>query len=379
MSGSRLPVSFSALRAVERFPATLLGICLALLATSLVVLHSASLTPDGRLLPYVSRQMIWASAGLVVFLVTAFLPYPRVVRRCWIGYALGLLALLAVFVVGTKVNGSRRWFAVGPVRIQPSEFMKYLLVLSLAYTVARRGAGVGRWSGLLEAGVVAGIPFLLVMLQPDLGTALTYVPIAGAMVIAGGARLRHLLCMGAGALAAAPLAWAFVLQDYQKLRVLAFLNAGDHAQGGAYQTHQSVIAIGSGGLWGRGYQEGTQGVLGFLPERHTDFIFAVVCEDFGLVGGVLLLGLYGYLLATLGKIARETRDMEGRLLAVGVMTITLVQVVVNVGMTLGVMPVTGLTLPLISYGGSSLVASMFGFGLVASVARNRARVFTPGR
>ncbi|RMG12695.1 MAG: rod shape-determining protein RodA, partial [Planctomycetota bacterium] len=190
------------------------------------------------------------------------------------------------------------------------------------------------------------------------------------------ARWRHLLSLAALGLASAPLAWTFVLRDYQKRRVWAFLSASDHAQDASYQTLQSVIAIGSGGLLGRGFRQGTQGTLGFIPERHTDFIFAVVCEDFGLCGGVLLLGLYAALLCALARIARETRDPEGRLIVSGVATITVFQVVVNVGMTLGVMPVTGLTLPLVSYGGSSLVASMFGFGLAASVARNRVLVFS---
>jgi len=228
---------------------------------------------------------------------------------------------------------------------------------------------------------LTAVPLLMVLTQPDLGTSLTYLPILAAMVFVGGARLRHLATLAAAGLAslpvALPLAWAFVLKDYQKLRILAFLDSSGHSLGGAYQTTQSVIAVGSGGLFGRGYMQGTQGPLGFLPERHTDFIYAVVCEDFGLVGGVLLLGLYGYLIATLARIARSCRDLEGRLLVTGVATILATQVGVNVGMALGVTPVTGLTLPLVSYGGSSLVAAMAGFGLAASVARSRVVAFAP--
>jgi len=370
-------VSFRLVRELERFPGTLLGICVVLLALSLVVLRSASLAPDGTTLHYMSKQVVWAGAGLTVFLVLCLVPYPQLTRRAWILYALGLLALIAVFVIGTKVNGSRRWFSLGPVRVQPSEFMKYLLVIALARTIAARRGGIRTARGLAEVALVTAVPFLLVMAQPDLGTGLSFLPIAAAMAIAAGARWRHLLAVVGAGVAAAPFMWAFVLRDYQKDRILSFLDAKEHALAGAYQTTQSVIAIGSGGLFGRGYMAGTQGPLGFLPERHTDFVFAVVCEDFGLLGGVLLLGTYGYLLCALAQVARATRDPEGRLLVVGVSAITVFQIAQNVGMALGIMPVTGLTLPLVSYGGSSLVASMIGFGLAASVARHRALVFTP--
>jgi rod shape determining protein RodA len=366
-------------REVGRFPGTLLGICVLLLGISLLILQSASLKPDGGMMHYASRQLIWASAGLITFMGVSLIPYRWLARRGWILYLLGLVALALVFVVGTKVNGSRRWFSLGPVRVQPSEFVKYVLVIVLAHVIARRGDGIRSWGGLIEAGVVTAIPFLLVLAQPDLGTSLTYLPILGAMVFAAGASLRHLALIGGAGVAAAPLAWLFVLKPYQKMRILAFLDSGEHAQGGAYQTAQSVIAIGSGGLAGRGYQQGTQGPLQFLPERHTDFVFGVIGEDFGLIGCVVVLGIYGYLLTTLAKIAARTRAPLGRLLVVGVGAITITQIAVNAGMALGIAPVTGLTLPLISYGGSSLVASMIGFGLAASVARHRGLVFSAGR
>lgn len=372
LSGGRL---FA--REVERFPGTLLAICLLLLAISMMILRSASLTPDGGMMHYAARQMIWGSAGLAVFLGVSMVPYPWLGRRGWILYLAGIVALLLVFVIGTKVNGSRRWFSFGPVRVQPSEFVKYMLVVVLAHVIARRGDGIRTWTGLVEAGVVTLIPFLLVLSQPDLGTSLTYLPILGAMVFAAGASLRHLGLIAGVGVASAPLAWLFVLKPYQKMRILAFLDSGEHAQGGAYQTMQSVIAIGSGGLTGRGYQQGTQGPLQFLPERHTDFVFGVIGEDFGLIGCVVVLGIYGYLLTTLAKIAARTRDPQGRLLVVGVGAITVTQIAVNVGMALGIAPVTGLTLPLVSYGGSSLVATMIGFGLAASVARHRRLVFSP--
>ena len=365
------------MRGLARFPGTLLAICLALLAVSLLVLQSASATPGGHFLPYMKRQIVWAGVGLAVFGTLAFVPYPKLTRRAWVWLGLGCVCLLLILVAGTKVNGSRRWFSLGPVRVQPSEFMKYALVLALAHLLARQGSRVQAWGGLLEVGIVTAIPLGLVLLQPDLGTALTYVPIAGALVFAAGARLRHLAALAVAGLTLAPLAWLFVLKSYQKARVLAFLDPSAHSLGGAYQTEQSIIAVGSGGLWGRGYMEGSQGPLGFLPERHTDFVFAVVCEDFGLLGGLGVLALYAYLLLTLARIVSNTRDREGRLVVVGVAAILATQVAVNVGMALGLTPVTGLTLPLVSYGGSSLVANMIGLGLVASVARCRVLVFAP--
>lgn len=364
-------LSYRAMRQVARFPGTLLVCCLVLLAVSLLILRSASLTPDGRMLPYVTRQLIWACAGLAAFAVAAHLPYPRVGRRCWTLYALGLLALLAVFVVGTTVNGARRWFALGPIRVQPSEFMKYVLVIVLARVIASQGPRIQTWRGLAEAGAVTAVPFLCVLLQPDLGTALTYLPILATCVVVAGARLEHLAGVAAAGLASLPVVWTFVLHDYQKMRILSFLDTDAHSQGASYQVLQAVIAVGSGGLFGRGYMQGTQGPLGFLPERHTDFVFAVVCEDFGLLGGAALLALYGYLICTLTRIAKASRDVEGRLIVAGVTAILITQITVNVGMVLGIMPVTGLTLPLVSYGGSSLLAVMTGFGLAASVARSR--------
>jgi len=364
-------------RAMGRYPTSLLGICLTLIGVSLLVLGSASLAPDGHLMGYMKRQVIWASAGLGVFFVLSLLPYDRITRKALPIYVLGLFALAMVFVIGTKVNGARRWFSLGSIRVQPSEFMKYALILTLAHAIALQGPRIKTWRGLATIGAIAGVPFLMIASQPDLGTSLTFVPITLAMVIVAGARWRHLMTLAGVGLAMLPVVWTFLLRGYQKDRILSFLSPKANELEGAYQTTQSVIAIGNGGLAGQGYRQGTQGPLGFLPERHTDFIYAVVCEDFGFIGGVLLLGLYGFLFCALAKIARNCRDMEGRLLVTGVLSVVIMQVSVNVGMALGVAPVTGLTLPLVSYGGSSLVAVMIGFGLAASVASTRVMIWTP--
>ncbi|MGE0711282.1 MAG: rod shape-determining protein RodA [Planctomycetota bacterium] len=372
MSGL-LPFQLS--RTLRRYPVSLLGLCLLLLTVSFVVLRSASMTPDGRLLPYLSRQALWAGVGLLAFGALSLVPYDRIGRRALPLYLAGLVTLGLVFVIGTKVNGARRWFSLGSIRIQPSEMTKYVLIVVLAHAIAARGARVKTWRGLAEIGAIAGVPFLMVAAQPDLGTSLTYVPILVSMLIVAGMRWRHLMSLVGAGLAAIPVAWLFLLKDYQKDRVLCFLDPEANALGGAYQTTQSLIAIGAGGAFGRGFLQGTQGPLGFVPERHTDFIFAVICEDFGLLGGLVVLALYAALICTLAGIARRCRDLEGRLLVIGVLAITIFQVMVNVGMATGVAPVTGLTLPLVSYGGSSLVSTMIGFGLAASVATTRPLVF----
>ncbi|MEZ0229249.1 MAG: FtsW/RodA/SpoVE family cell cycle protein, partial [Planctomycetota bacterium] len=196
---------------------------------------------------------------------------------------------------------------------------------------------------------------------------------------AAGARVRHFATVGAGVIAALPLVWFFLLHDYQKQRVYTFISPEASALGGAYQQLQGEIAIGAGGFLGRGFEQGTQGSLGFLPFRHTDFIFAVVGEEWGFVGTLALLVLYGLLVLGLGEVARTTRDVEGRLIVVGVATILVTHVFVNVGMTTGLLPVTGIPLPLVSYGGSSLLANLAGLGLAASVGRRKVVVWNAER
>ena len=371
---SPLQAPLRALGDLSHLPGSLLLCCLLLIGCSVLTIHSASLTPAGEVLPFASRQLLWAIPAVGAFLLAALVPYSRLLRRSPAFYLLGLLVLLLVLLVGTRVNGAKSWFSFGPVRVQPSEFMKYALLLLVARTLARLGDGVRTWRGLGQVALLAGLPVGLILLQPDLGTALTFVPLVGAPVLVAGARLSHLALVAGLALSSLPVAWFCFLKEYQQLRILAFLDAGAHASGTAYQTQQSLVAIGSGGLAGRGWMEGAHGPLGFLPERHTDFVFGVVGEDFGLIGGAIVLGLYGWLFAELARLAQAARDPEGRLIATGVLALTVCQVGVNVGMALGLTPVTGLTLPLFSYGGSSLVASMLGFGLAASVGLHRTRV-----
>ncbi len=368
------------MRALRGMPWLVVLPALAIVAWSLLFIRSAAYDAGtGGFAPYAERQLEWALVGWAAFFAIAFVPYDRIARRSdWL-YGLGLLALVAVFFIGTSVNGSRRWFAVGTIRIQPSEVTKYVLVLFLARVISRQGEKVRTWAGLGAPALATFVPVALVLKQPDLGTALAHVPVLVTMLFAAGARLRHFACVGAAAASALPLGWFFLLHDYQKLRVLTFLSPEHAANGGAYQQLQGTIAIGAGGVLGRGFEQGTQGSLGFLPFRHTDFIFAVVGEEWGLLGTLALLFLYALLVWGLGEVARATRDPEGRLIVVGVATILVTHVFVNVGMTTGILPVTGITLPLVSYGGSSLFANLCGLGLAASVGRRKVIVWSAPR
>lgn len=367
------------MRALRGMPWLVILPALAIVAWSLLFIRSAAYDAStGGFAPYMERQVEWGVISLAAFLVIAFLPYDKLTRSSdWL-YALGLIALVVVLFT-PPVNGSRRWFAVGSIRVQPSEFTKYVLVLFLARVIAMQGEKVRTWRGLVPPALATLAPVALVLKQPDLGTAMTHVPLLATMLFAAGARVRHFATVGAAVIAALPLVWFFMLHDYQKQRVYTFLSPESAALGGAYQQLQSEIAIGAGGFLGRGFEQGTQGSLGFLPFRHTDFIFAVVGEEWGFVGAVSLLVLYGLLVLGLGEVARGTRDVEGRLVVVGVATILVTHVFVNVGMTTGVLPVTGITLPLASYGGSSLLANLAGLGLAASVGRRKVVVWSGPR
>ena len=253
--------------------------------------------------------------------------------------------------------------------------MKLALVVMLAQLVGETDESLQRLKGWILPGILTLIPFLLVLKQPDLGTALTFLPVFVVIIFVAGAQLKHFLLSAFLALVSLPLAWTYVLQKYQKERITSFLDPTAQAAKGAYQQLQSIIGIGSGGFWGRGYEQGTQGRLGFCPERHTDFIFSVVGEEFGFIGAAALLLVYGLLLTLLIRLAIRVQDRQGRLIVVGVATVFAMQVVVNAAMNTGCGPITGLTLPMMSYGGSSMLSSALALGLVASVAGQRTPAF----
>jgi rod shape determining protein RodA len=336
---------------------------------------------EGRYLNYYLRQLVWIGAGLAAFFAASLPHYLKISRRAWAVYAAGIAGLLAVFVVGSVVNGSRRWIVFGPFQVQPSEFAKIAVVIALAkYLMYRKN--LDGWWKLLPPFALVGVPLVLILKEPDLGTALLLVPVMGAMLLVSGASRKHLAVAAVAGLALAVSSYFFLLKDYQVKRVRAFLYQGAYSKeqkiGEAYQLIQSKIATGSGGVTGKGWCRGSQNMLNFTPFRHTDFIFAVVGEEWGFVGACGLLALYLLIFTLSLSCAAKTREPFGRLLVTGLVTLLAVQVCINVGMTLGLAPITGLTLPFVSYGGSSMVSSFLAMGLIVNVASRKVRVWSAG-
>ena len=333
----------------------------------LLVLFSAVDQDIGRL-----RDQLWRlAAGFALMLLAAQVPL-QLARRWspWL-FAAGVLMLILVLLVGDTGKGAQRWLDLGVVRFQPSELLKLAMPMMLAWLFARRPLP----PGLLRLGVAAllvVVPVVLIARQPDLGTAVLVASAGVVVIFFAGLSWRLILVLGGAALALAPSLW-FTMREYQRQRVLTFLNPENDPLGAGYHIIQSQIAIGSGGLYGKGWLNGTQSHLEFLPERSTDFIFAVLAEEFGFIGILVVLTLYLLIIGRGLYIAAQARETYERLLAGGVTMIFFVYLFVNTGMVSGLLPVVGVPLPLISYGGTSLVTIMTGFGLLMAIHTRRKR------
>jgi len=350
-------------RLLENVDWALLGAATALVLTSFVTLLNLNV---GRAGGAALRQLAWFGVGLVALVVIASIDYRRLVRAAPALYLLGLAGLAAVVVVGRTVSGARRWIVWGPLSVQPSEIFKICFVLMAAWVITSRWAQpVGRTTVVLML-PIAVAPALLITKQPDLGTAVMLFPVLVILLVGAGMRLRLLGGLLLAGVAAAPLAW-LVLKEYQRERILVFLDPLRDPLGSAYNVIQAKIAIGSGQLLGKGVAGATQSRLAFLPERHTDFIFAVFAETWGFVGCLVLLVCYVLLLLRGFDIAASAREPVGRLVALGATSLLATQVLINVGMVTGLLPVVGIPLPLMSYGGSSMLASLMALGLLLSV------------
>jgi rod shape determining protein RodA len=312
------------------------------------------------------RQLAWVGVGGLALLVIASIDYRRLVRMAPLFYVLGLAGLVTVFVLGRTVSGARRWILLGPISVQPSELFKIAFVLMVAWWLSSRWAqSLGRVTVSLVLPIIA-VPFVLIVKQPDLGTALLLFPVTVALLVGAGVRFRLLGALALAGLAALPLAW-FAMKDYQRERIMVYLDPFRDPLGSAYNVIQAKIAIGSGQLLGKGIAGATQSRLAFLPERHTDFIFAVFAEMWGFVGCLVLLVCYVVLLLRGFDIAAAAREPVGRLVALGATALLASQVLINVGMVTGLLPVVGVPLPLMSYGGSSMLVSLVALGLLLSV------------
>lgn len=332
------------------------------------MLYSAA---NGNLSPWASRQMAIFAVGLVVMLAIGLVDIRFWLRHAYWPYGLTLAMLAGVEILGKSKGGARRWLDLEIFQLQPSEFVKFTLVLALARYFHRLNFDdIGRPQFLLVPLFLIALPVVLVQRQPDLGTALFMLLGGAAIFFIAGVRLWKFAVVALAIMVAVPVVWP-MLKDYQQERVLTFLSPERDPGDKGYQILQSKIALGSGGTFGRGFMKGTQSHLNFLPERQTDFIFTMLAEEFGLFGGLGLLGLYAMLLAYGIAIAMRSTSQFGRLLAMGVTIMVFLYVFINIAMVMGMLPVVGLPLPLISRGGTAMLAVLGGFGLVISVYVHR--------
>lgn len=322
---------------------------------------------------YVQRQGIFALVNVVIVFIMLHFDYKSLQRFGPLLYGLNLLILLAVMFVGQSALGAQRWIQIGPISIQPSEFSKLILIISLASLLDRKTGKLNSFREILPVFIYVGIPFLLVLKQPDLGTSLVFLAILFGMVFVAGIGTRYLFMIFSAGAAFLPIFWHF-LKDYQKMRLTVFIDPNVDPLGSGYHIIQSKIAIGSGMLFGKGLFEGTQSQLNFLPENHTDFIFAVIGEELGFIGAVIVLLLYFILLYRGIKIAGVAKDNFGTLLATGIVAMLTFHILVNVGMTAGIMPVTGIPLPLMSYGVSALTTNMVSIGILLNIYMRRQKI-----
>lgn len=352
---------------------------LALAGIGIALIFSATTTRVGQTgdpdLAFVVRQLIALGVGLAAMVVTAVLDYRWIRALAPLLYVGSVVLLVAVLhpAVGTRVNGSQRWISAGGFNLQPSELAKIAVIIAIAALLYERG-GEPTVRTLLACLALAGIPAGLIFIEPDLGSAIVIVWLLFVMFLVGGLPLRWLAGLAVGGVGA--VVYAFVggyIENYQLERLTAFLDQGNNAQAGdaLYQLNQSMIAIGSGRLAGQGFRQGTQNAAAFIPENHTDFIFTVVGEEFGFVGALVILGLFAVLMWRGLRIAMIARDLFGTIVASAIVGLLALQVFVNVGMTIGIAPITGIPLPFVSYGGTSLIMWCALVGLLLNIHMRR--------
>jgi rod shape determining protein RodA len=344
---------------------------LVLCAISLAEIYST--TVHTRFASFERKQMIFIGAGLVLMFVMSKIDYHRMLDWSPWAYGVFVASLVAVRLVGHKALGARRWINLGPIQFQPSEWVKLVLVLVIARYFANLGGRNLTWREIIRAFALVGVPMILVLIQPDLGTTLTYAPILVAGLFFGGISFRQaaILVLCGSALVIGAWSSGKVLKPYQKARLTSFINPDNDPKGSGYQIRQSLIAVGSGGLWGKGAEKGSQTQGYFLPIPYTDFIFAAFSEEHGFLGAIFVLLLYFFILMRLIQNAQTAADLPGALIIMGVVAVLTFQIMVNVGMVIGFMPVTGIPLPLMSYGGSSVLFTFLALGAVMNVRMRR--------
>ncbi|WP_263378636.1 rod shape-determining protein RodA [Granulicella paludicola] len=356
------------------FDWVLLGFVLLLSVISVLEIRSA--TEMTKFHGFQQKQMLFIGVGIVLMFAISFIDYHRLLGVAYWAYGIGVGCLVTVKLVGQKVLGARRWINLGGgVHFQPSEWVKLVLIIVAArffWEIIANGREMS-WPEVGKSFALIGGPMVLVLTQPDLGTALTYSPILITGLFLGGMRLRQagIILAGIALLGGLAVASGKHLKPYQQKRIDAFLNPDSDPKGSGYQIRQSLIAVGSGGLWGKGTSKGTQTQGDFLPIPYTDFIFAAFCEEHGFIGAVGVLLLYFLILVRLIQNAQTAADPPGTLIIMGIMAVMLFQIAINIGMCVGLMPVTGIPLPLMSYGGSSVLFSFLALGIVMNIRMRR--------
>jgi len=361
-------------RLVENFDWYIIWVLMAVVAIGLLSVYSA-VYPQIQANPARNlflKQVLWLSLGFVVMFCSLLVDYQQLkLASVWL-YGGVLILLVAVLVVGRDVNGSRRWLEIAGFQFQPSELMKVVIVIQLAtYFSSQEVTPHPPLRQLIAPAIMVVVPVLLILAEPDLGTAISVLAVSGTLIFFMGIRWKYLGAMFLGIIPLLVPVWEHVLKPYQKRRILILLRPDLDPLGAGYHIRQSKIAIGSGMLWGKGFLKGTQNKLHFLPEKHTDFIFSVWAEEWGFIGCFVLLALFALLVVLALRVARRSKDRYGSLLVVGVTSLLIWQVLINIGMVIGLLPVVGITLPFVSYGGSSLITLCLAIGIIENVSMRR--------
>lgn len=356
-------------RNLRRIDPWLMLLVVALGAVGVATLYSANRSFSGST-PYYAKQIVFMAAGMVAAICIACLDHRVMISFAPVFYLFALLLLIAVLFIGTEVKGGQRWISIGFFNLQPSELGKLAVILMLAWYLSRIGTRIERLPWLILALAIGAVPAFLVLIEPNLGTTIVFVPLTFAMVFVAGCKRWHLVALTLAGASVAPIGWT-LLEDYQRTRVLSFLDPTSDPSGSGYHTIQSMITVGSGGLTGKGYMQGTQTYLSYLPEHHSDFIFSLHAEEWGFMGGVTVLALFALLFLRILYNGSESADLAGTLISVGVVTVLAFHVFVNVAITIGMMPVTGIPLPFMSYGGSFCMTTLVSIGVLLSVHARR--------
>jgi len=355
-------------RLIKNFDWIFLCLVLVLTGLGLLNLYSASTgTQTSELSVYMIRQMRWLLLGLAVITITLFFDYHYLERFAYFFYLVGIVLLILVLIKGSSVSGSKRWI----FGFQPSEAVKLFVIATLARYFSRREYPDGlRFVDLFVPMAIVGLPFLLIIKQPDLGTGLHLVILSLTIILFMRVKWNALLFLASGVILALPFVWSF-LKAYQIRRIMTFLNPDMDPRGAGYHIIQSKIAVGSGEIWGKGFMKGTQSKLRFLPERHTDFVFSVFAEEWGFLGSLVLLGLYFFLIIWGLQIVKRSQDKFGAILGVGLLAMIFWQFFINLCMVIGLMPVVGIPVPFLSYGGTSLLTTSVAVGLLLNISMRR--------